>query len=85
MPAATAAPSPIEGCTWKRHSKQVVKRVRRHGKQQRVKRLKHWWTCQAQPSTFATLTLSPGSYRLYCSLYKHEAKGMEATLAVSAS
>jgi plastocyanin len=29
-------------------------------------------------------TLSPGTYRLYCSLYKHEAKGMEATLVVSA-
>ncbi len=28
------------------------------------------------------LTLSPGTYRLYCSLYKHEAKGMEATLVV---
>ena len=31
----------------------------------------------------ARFTLSPGTYRLYCSLYKHEAKGMEATLAVS--
>jgi plastocyanin len=28
------------------------------------------------------LSLSPGTYRLYCSLYKHEAKGMEATLVV---
>ena len=28
------------------------------------------------------LALSPGTYRLYCSLYKHEAKGMEATLVV---
>jgi plastocyanin len=30
-------------------------------------------------------TLSPGTYRLYCSLYKHEAKGMEATLVVGGS
>jgi plastocyanin len=30
----------------------------------------------------ANFTLSPGSYRLYCSLYRHEAKGMEATLVV---
>ena len=29
-----------------------------------------------------SFTLSPGTYRLYCSLYKHEAKGMEATLIV---
>ena len=33
----------------------------------------------------ASFTLSPGTYRLYCSLYKHEAKGMQATLVVSGS
>ena len=33
----------------------------------------------------AHFTLAPGTYRLYCSLYKHEAKGMEATLVVSGS
>jgi plastocyanin len=31
----------------------------------------------------ASFNLSPGTYRLYCSLYKHEAKGMEATLVVA--
>ena len=31
----------------------------------------------------AEFPLSPGTYRLYCSLYKHEAKGMQATLVVS--
>jgi plastocyanin len=168
VPAAGAGPLPTEGCTWKRHSKQVVKRMHRHGKQRRVRRLKHWWTCQVQPSAFppepilpaspspeapspgepepevghlgvkaveysytlsrpevsageviielnnqgedphnlvleheetedpaleipstpsvsqasARFTLSPGAYRLYCSLYKHEAKGMQATLLV---
>jgi plastocyanin len=30
----------------------------------------------------AHFNLAPGTYRLYCSLYKHEAKGMEATLVV---
>jgi plastocyanin len=30
----------------------------------------------------ARYTLSPGTYFLYCSLYKHEAKGMQATLTV---
>ncbi len=31
----------------------------------------------------AHFTVAPGTYRLYCSLYSHEAKGMEATLVVS--
>lgn len=167
---AAAAPTPTDGCTWQRHSKAVVKRVHRHGRARRVKRLRHWWTCEAAqaaplappalpapstaaptageeppaepevghlgvkaieysytlsrpevssgevivelnnqgedphnlvlehegsadplleiPSTPSTaqassnFTLSPGTYRLYCSLYKHEAKGMEATLVV---
>jgi plastocyanin len=30
----------------------------------------------------AQFTLSPGAYRLYCSLYSHEVKGMEAILLV---
>jgi len=33
----------------------------------------------------ARFTLSPGTYLLYCSLYKHEAKGMQATLVVGAT
>ncbi len=163
-PAASA-----EGCSWQRHSKPVVKQVKRHGHLRRVKHMKHWWTCDAQPAAFApvpalpvpaapetppakepesqisrlgvkaveysytlsrpevsagevtielnnqgedphnlvlehegsadpsleipatppvsqasaSFTLSPGTYRLYCSLYKHEAKGMEATLVVA--
>ncbi|HWA54799.1 MAG TPA: plastocyanin/azurin family copper-binding protein [Solirubrobacterales bacterium] len=170
-PALAAGPAPTEGCTWKQHSKRVAKRVRRHGQWRRVKRLKHWWTCEAPPTpnaltsqptlptsptpepppltepevghlgvkaveysytlsrpevsagevivelnnqgedphnlvlehegtedpdlevastpslaqTSAHFTLSPGTYRLYCSLYKHEAKGMQATLVVSGS
>jgi plastocyanin len=166
--AALAAPTPTPGCTWQRHSKSVIKHLRRHGQPRRVKRVKHWWTCEAQPSLLqpqpalpatpapatppseesesevghlgvkaveysytlsrpevnagevivelnnqgedphnlvlehegtadpeleipstpsvtqasAHFTLSPGTYRLYCSLYKHEAKGMQATLIV---
>jgi plastocyanin len=168
---ALAAPgASAEGCTWQRHSKPVVKQVKRYGQLRRVKRVKHWWTCEAQPVALApaalpaapaaapvtppaeepvpqvshlgvkaveysytlsrpevsagetivelnnqgedphnlvlehegsadpaleipatptisqasaNFTLSPGTYRLYCSLYKHEAKGMEATLVVS--
>jgi len=169
--AAIAAPTPTPGCTWQRHSKTVIKHPRRHGQPRRVKRVKHWWTCEAQPSLLqpqpalpvtpaptpppaeepepevghlgvkaveysytlsrpevsagevivelnnqgedphnlvlehegtadpdleipstasvtqasAEFTLSAGTYRLYCSLYKHEAKGMQATLVVSGS
>ena len=49
----TAAPQPLSGtagaseCTWKRHTKRVVKRVRRHGKVRKVVRKHHWWTCEA--------------------------------------
>jgi plastocyanin len=146
----------------------VTKHLRRHGQRRRVKRIKHWWTCEPQPAiltpspalpvqpvtetaaaeepgpeighlgvkaveysytlsrpevsagetivelnnqgedphnlklqlegseepplevpTAATLeqtsahfTLAPGTYHLYCSLYKHDAKGMNATLVV---
>lgn len=166
--ADAAAPAPLPGCAWQRHSKTVVKHPRRHGRPRRARRVKHWWTCETQPSLFqpqpalpvtpapaapseeptpevghlgvkaveysytlsrpevsagevivelnnqgedphnlvlehegaedpeleipstpsvsqasAQLTLAPGTYRLYCSLYKHEAKGMEATLVVS--
>ncbi len=34
-------------CTWERHTKRVVKRVKRHGKVRRVVRRRHWWTCEA--------------------------------------
>ena len=167
---ALAAPAAsAEGCAWQQHSKPIVKKIKRHGHLQRVKHLKHWWSCDDQPSVFtppaalplppapetppaeepqsqinrlgvkaveysytlsrpevsagevtvelnnqgedphnlvlehegsadltqeipatpsvsqesANFTLSPGTYRLYCSLYKHEAKGMEATLVVA--
>jgi plastocyanin len=163
VPTASA-----DGCTWQRHSKPVFKQVKRHGQLRRVKRVKRWWTCNAQPAALipaaalpgpptpaappakepepqvsylgvkaveysytlsrpevsagetiielnnqgedphnlvlehegggnpsleipatpslsqasAHFTLSPGTYLLYCSLYKHEAKGMQATLLV---
>ncbi len=164
---ALAAPAAsAEGCTWQRHSKPVVKKIKRHGQLRRVKRLRHWWSCDDQPSAFAPpaalpppavppaeepqsqinhlgvkaieysytlsrpevsagetivelnnqgedphnlklqlegseepplevptaatleqtnahLSLAPGTYHLYCSLYKHDAKGMNATLVVA--
>lgn len=165
--ASTAAAA--ESCVWHRHSKPVVKHVRRHGRLRRVRRVKRWWTCDGQatvstpgtappappvteappveekgpslshlsvkavewsytlsrpevdagevivelnnqgedshnlkleregsadpplvvpeaaPSkhTSARFALSPGAYRLYCSLYQHDEKGMHATLIVA--
>jgi plastocyanin len=44
-PVATSGTTAAAECTWKRHSKRVVKRVRRHGKVRKVVRRRHWWTC----------------------------------------
>lgn len=164
---------PAESCTWQRHSKRVFKHVKRHGRVQRVKRVKHWWSCDDRPAasappaaptalpappstdtppqeepqpegtvshlgvkavewsytlsrpevtagkvmvelnnqgedshnlklqregsgdpplvvpeatpgehTTASFNLSVGTYRLYCSLFEHDSKGMHATLLV---
>jgi plastocyanin len=174
-PAQAAAPPAREGCTWHRHSKRVAKQLKRHGRVQRVKHMKHWWTCDAEPAvaepaapppvlptpqapppfvplpqepqpespashlsvkaaewsytlsrpevdsgevivelnnqgednhnlklqregsgdpplavpeaapderTTARMALPPGTYRLYCSLFQHDEKGMHATLLV---
>jgi len=174
LPALFADKGEVSGgCAWRRHSKRVFKRVHGHGRVRRVRRIKHWWTCEAPPASNAVtcqpappvsptpepptptepepevghlgvkaveysytlsrpevstgevivelnnqgedphnlvlehegtedpkleipstpslsqansrLTLSPGTYRLYCSLYSHEAKGMEATLVVGSN
>jgi plastocyanin len=34
-------------CTWQRHSKRLVKHVRRDGKVRRVVHKRHWWSCEA--------------------------------------
>jgi plastocyanin len=38
-------------CTWHRHSKRIVKHLRRHGKRHRVVRWTHWWSCDAVAGT----------------------------------
>lgn len=48
-----------EGCTWQRHAKRVVKHVKRHGRVKRVKRVKHWWTCDDRPVLSAPPTAPP--------------------------
>jgi plastocyanin len=42
-PSSTAAAE----CSWQRHSRRVVKHVRRHGRLRKVVRRKSWWTCEA--------------------------------------
>ncbi len=171
-PMAGADAVAPEGCTWQRHAKRMIKHVKRHGRVQRVRRVKHWWTCDSQPAvsalpapplaspppstnalppeepqpegtashlgvkavewsytlsrpavtagtvivelnnqgednhnlklqregsgdpplvvpeaapdehTTASFNLPAGTYRLYCSLFEHDAKGMHATLVV---
>jgi plastocyanin len=44
LAAGTATGASAE-CTWQKHSKAVVKKVKRHGKVRRVKRMRYWWAC----------------------------------------
>jgi plastocyanin len=44
-------------CT--KHSKRVVKHVKRHGKRKRVVQLKHWWTCQEVAEPVASTPVAP--------------------------
>ena len=61
---SAAVPQPLPGnlgtgeCEWQRHSKRVVKRVRRHGKVRRVVRVRHWWTCVPLPAAPAAAATS---------------------------
>jgi plastocyanin len=62
----TPVPFPLSGtsaaaaeCTWERHTKRVVKRVKRHGKVRRVVRRKHWWTCDAVTAAPAPASPAP--------------------------
>lgn len=52
-----AAPAAAAECAWHRHTKRVVKRVKRHGKVRRVVRKSHRWTCD--PVTSAPAATPP--------------------------
>jgi plastocyanin len=45
LPQLGTDPAAAADCTWQRHVKRVVKRVKRHGKMRRVVRRKVRWTC----------------------------------------
>jgi plastocyanin len=50
-------------CAWHKHTKRVVRHVRRHGKRRRVVRVKHWWTCDpVAPSGPARLGVKAYEY-----------------------
>nr|MDQ3726329.1 hypothetical protein [Actinomycetota bacterium] len=49
LPAGTSQLGPGKAeaaeCAWKRHTKRVVKHVRRNGRLRKVVRKRHRWTC----------------------------------------
>jgi plastocyanin len=59
--AIASTTTATDNCVWHRHSKTVIKHVKRHGRLRRVKRVKHWWTCDGKPivSTPGTIPPSP--------------------------
>lgn len=63
LPAGTTQLSPAEAtaaeCLWKRHSKRVVKHVRRHGKLRKVVRWRHRWVCVPLAAPVAAPPVSP--------------------------
>jgi hypothetical protein len=46
-------------CTWQRHSKRVVKRVKRDGRVRRVVRQRHWWSCGPPPAPAPAAIATP--------------------------
>jgi plastocyanin len=58
-PLGAAADAGAAECTWQRHTKRVLKRVRRHGKVRRVVHRKRWWTCVPQAATPAAVPPAP--------------------------
>lgn len=46
-------------CVWHRHSKRVVKTVRRHGRIRKVVRWRHWWSCAPVSTPVAEAPAAP--------------------------
>ena len=60
-PASVGDAGVSAGCTWKRHTKRIVKHVKRHGKVRRVVRVRHWWSCRRAPAPQIGAGAPPGS------------------------
>ena len=56
---SAGAASAAGDCAWVKHSRRVVKKVRRDGELRRVKRTKHWWTCDPVLAAPGPLTPAP--------------------------
>jgi hypothetical protein len=62
--AVAAAPGPrllgdearAADCVWERHSKRVVKRVKRNGKPRRVVGVRRWWSCRPVAAPLAVVS-----------------------------
>jgi plastocyanin len=64
---ATSRPSAHAATTCAKHTKRIVKHVKRHGKRKRVVHFRHYWTCQEvatpapAPSSPVPVTTNPPS------------------------
>jgi plastocyanin len=47
------------GCAWHRHTKWVIRHVRRHDRLRRVAHRRHWWTCDEIQAPDAVVPLPP--------------------------
>jgi plastocyanin len=56
---ALARPQAHAATTCAKHTKRVVKQVKRHGKRTKVVRFKHYWTCQEAPEPAPTPAPAP--------------------------
>ncbi|MFT3862806.1 MAG: hypothetical protein QM729_00925 [Solirubrobacterales bacterium] len=61
LSTAGGTASATGSCVWTKHTKRVVKHVKRHGKRKKVVRFKHYWTCEeaAGAPAGATTTGTP--------------------------
>jgi plastocyanin len=59
VPQLGPEPAAAADCSWQRHAKRVVKKIRRHGKVRRVARRKVWWTCVPQAAAPVLAPPSP--------------------------
>jgi hypothetical protein len=63
-PVAGGGDARAADCVWHRHTKRIVKRVRRGGKIRKVVRIVHWWTCDPVPVP-APATLGVKAFEFY--------------------
>ena len=62
-PIAGGGRAAAADCAWQRHSKRVVRWVKRDGQRRRLIRVKHWWSCEplAVPPALAAPVVLPAA------------------------